>query len=299
MNKEIKTYCFDIDGTICQNTYGKYELAKPIEERIKFINELYKKGCEIIMFTARGSTTNIDWTNFTKKQLEKWGLKYTKLILGKPYAEIFIDDKGVEADQFFDDKLGKIKKSNKNYFSKISENFSLLHNDQVIYEKIDLLASEIANSFKKGGKLIFAGNGGSFADAQHISAEFTSKLKKDREPLPSILLGANSSSITAIGNDYGFNKVFSRELEGLAKKNDILISITTSGESQNIYELIKSANEIPIKNWCLTSHKNSKCSRITNTIRTPEKVNEVANIQELHIAIGHLLCMQTEYYFYK
>ncbi len=296
MNKEIKTYCFDIDGTICQNTYGKYELAKPIQERINFINELYKEGSEIIMFTARGSTTNIDWTNFTKKQLKDWGLKYTKLILGKPFAEIFIDDKGIEADQFFNDKLGEMKN---NYFSKIAKNFYLLHNDQLIYEKIDLIASDIANCFKKGGKLIFAGNGGSFADAQHISAEFTSKLKEDREPFPSILLGANSSALTAIGNDYGFEKVFSRELESLANKNDILISITTSGESKNIYELIKSANKIPIKNWCLTSNKNSKCSKITNTIKTPEIIDDVANIQELHIAIGHFLCIRTEYYFFK
>ena len=296
MKKEIKTYCFDIDGTICQNTYGDYELAKPIEKRIQYINKLYEKGCEIIMFTARGSTTGKDWTELTKKQLEDWGLNYTKLILGKPDAEIFIDDKGLEANTFFDEQLNP---NNDNYFAKISKNFSLLHHDPLIYENIDSLAIEISNCFKTGGKLIFAGNGGSFADAQHISAEFTSRLKKDRQPLPSIVLGANSSSITAIGNDYGFDKVFSRELESLANSNDILISITTSGESQNIYELIKSANKIPIRNWCLSSYKNSKCSQITNSIRTPDKVKEVANIQELHIAIGHLLCMRTEYYFFK
>ena len=106
MNKKIRTYCFDIDGTICQNTFGKYELAKPIEERIKFINKLFDNGCEIIMFTARGSTTNIDWTEFTKRQLSEWGLNYTKLILGKPYSEIFIDDKGIEANTFFNNQLG-------------------------------------------------------------------------------------------------------------------------------------------------------------------------------------------------
>ncbi len=294
MNKEIKTYCFDIDGTICQNTFGKYELAKPIKERIQFINKLFESGCEIIMFTARGSTTDIDWTDFTKKQLNKWGLKYSKLLLGKPYAEIFIDDKGIEANSFFDNNSTDL---DNNYFSKTARNFSLLHSDRTIYTKINLLAKDIANCFKSGGKLIFAGNGGSFADAQHISAEFTSKLKKDRDSLPSILLGSNSSAITAIGNDYGFDKVFSREFEGLAKKNDILISITTSGESQNIYELIKSANKIPIKNWCLTSNKISKCSKITNTITTPKNINDVANIQELHIAIGHLLCIRSEYYF--
>ena len=211
MNKEIKTYCFDIDGTICQNTFGEYELAEPIEERIQFINKLFESGCEIIMFTARGSTTNIDWTDFTKKQLNEWGLKYSKLLLGKPYAEIFVDDKGIEANTFFDNKS---KDFDNNYFAKTARNFSILHSDKEIYAKINLLAKDIANSFKSGGKLIFAGNGGSFADAQHISAEFTSKLKKDRNSLPSILLGSNSSAITAIGNDYGFDKVFSRDIFG-------------------------------------------------------------------------------------
>ena len=248
------------------------------------------------MFTARGSTTNIDWTEFTKRQLSEWGLNYTKLILGKPYSEIFIDDKGIEANTFFNNELND---TDNNYFARISRNFDLLHNDKSIYERINFIAKEIANCFKRGGKLIFAGNGGSFADAQHISAEFTSKLQNDRQPLPSIVLGANSSAITAIGNDYGFEKVFSRELEALANHNDILISITTSGESPNIIELIKSANKIPIKNWCLTSNKNSTCSQITSTIGTPENINNVANIQELHIAIGHFLCLRTEFYFLK
>tara|TARA_Y100001978_G_C23674541_1_gene425642 strand:- start:605 stop:1483 length:879 start_codon:yes stop_codon:yes gene_type:complete len=292
----MKIYVFDIDGTICTNTYGDYELAKPFNERIEFINTLYNDGNIIKYFTARGSGTGIDWYDLTKNQLDKWGAKYHNLTLGKPEGDFYIDDKGLEANTFFDEKLNPI---NNYYFAKIARNFSLLHNDPLIYENIDSLAKEISNCFKTGGKLIFAGNGGSFADAQHLSAEFTSRLKQDRQPLPSIVLGANSSSITAIGNDYGFDKVFCRELESLANYNDILISITTSGESQNIYELIKSANKIPIRNWCLTSYKNSKCSRITKSIKTPDKVNEVANIQELHIAIGHLLCMRTEYYFFK
>ena len=112
MKKDIKTYCFDIDGTICQNTFGKYELARPIKERINYINQLYEKGCEIIMFTARGTTTELDWSNITQKQLKDWGLKYTKLILGKPYAELFIDDKGIEANRFFDEQI----KNPDNYF---------------------------------------------------------------------------------------------------------------------------------------------------------------------------------------
>ena len=296
MKKSIQTYCFDIDGTICQNTFGKYELAEPIQDRISFINKLYDEGCEIVMFTARGSTTGIDWTKFTKKQLEQWGLKYTKLILGKPYAELFIDDKGIEANQFF---YNELPKSSNSYFAKIAKYFHLLDIQKDIYKKIDDLANEIAESFKKGGKLFFAGNGGSFADAQHITAEFISKLKIDRNPLPSILLGGNSSSLTAIGNDYGFNYIFSREFEALAQENDVLITITTSGESENIINLLKSANQMNVSNWCITSAKKSRCCTLSKIISTPTEVKEVANIQELHIAIGHLLCMKTEEHLFR
>ena len=102
-----------------------------------------------------------------------------------------------------------------------------------------------------------------------------------------------------LSKESNIDKIFSRELEALANSNDILISITTSGDSNNIFELIKSANKIPIQNWCLTSHRKSKCSKITKTICTPEQINDVANIQELHIAIGHLLCMRVEFYFYN
>lgn len=291
-----KKYCFDIDGTICQNTFGKYELARPIQERIDYINALFDSGCEIIMFTARGSTTGIDWKELTKSQLKSWGLKYSKLILGKPDADIFIDDKALEANYFFN----KIFEDNKeNYFLRLANFFNILHNNKNIYEKIDLASKELAESFKNGGKLFIAGNGGSFADAQHLCAEFTSKLVRDRIPLPAILLGGNSSTLTAIGNDYGFEKLFVREFQSLATNKDILLTITTSGESQNIIELLEYALSNNFKTWCLTSGKDSSCSRLSRTITTPLEVNQVANIQELHIAIGHLLCFKTEHYYFN
>ena len=97
----MTVYAFDIDGTIYNNTFGKYEQAIPIQERIEGINYLFDKGHVIKMFTARGSTTDIDWFEFTEKQLKEWGVKYHELIMGKPYADYFIDDKGVNADEFF------------------------------------------------------------------------------------------------------------------------------------------------------------------------------------------------------
>ena len=96
------TYCFDIDGTICSNTNGNYDQAQPIYERIKVINKLYDEGNEIIFFTARGTTTKIDWKELTEKQLKDWNVKFHKLIFGKPYSNIFIDDKGISDKLFFD-----------------------------------------------------------------------------------------------------------------------------------------------------------------------------------------------------
>jgi len=96
-----KTYCFDIDGTICTNTDGAYESALPMVERIERVNELFDQGHTIVLFTARGSTTKINWSELTKKQMVEWGVKYHDLLFGKPYADVFIDDKAVNDKDWF------------------------------------------------------------------------------------------------------------------------------------------------------------------------------------------------------
>jgi uncharacterized HAD superfamily protein len=98
---EKKIFCFDIDGTICTNTDGVYDDAKPMKDRINKLNDLYYKGHEIILFTARGSTTGIDWSAKTKEQMDSWGVKYHKLIFGKPFAHVFIDDRAVRDVEWF------------------------------------------------------------------------------------------------------------------------------------------------------------------------------------------------------
>jgi len=95
------TYCFDIDGTLCTNSDGFYASHKPYEDRIKKVNELHKKGHKILLFTARGSTTGKDWSELTMQQLKKWKVQYDYLIFGKPDADIFIDDKGINDVLFF------------------------------------------------------------------------------------------------------------------------------------------------------------------------------------------------------
>lgn len=102
------TFCFDLDGTLCTNTDGNYESAKPFEDRIRIVNSLFEKGNIIIIDTARGSTTKIDWYEFTEKQLKEWGILYTKLRVGiKPFADFYIDDKSIDDKTFFSD--GNIK----------------------------------------------------------------------------------------------------------------------------------------------------------------------------------------------
>jgi len=96
----VKTYCFDIDGTICTDTNGDYALAKPFESRIAHVNALYLEGHTIKFFTARGSTTRIDWRALTEEQLAGWGVRYHTLIMGKPFADLFIDDKAIQADAY-------------------------------------------------------------------------------------------------------------------------------------------------------------------------------------------------------
>lgn len=97
----LKTYCIDIDGTICTNTEGFYKEAKPYLERISQVNKLYDNGSKIIYFTARGSTTGIDWSKVTKAQLDEWGCKYHELIFNKPFADYYIDDKSLDLFNWF------------------------------------------------------------------------------------------------------------------------------------------------------------------------------------------------------
>ena len=107
----MKTYCFDLDGTLCTNTGGAYAEAKPILERISIVNNLYNNGSEIIIFTARGSTTGKDWTELTRHQLEIWKIQYHQLLLGKPFADIYVDDKGITDSDFFRDICCEIEKN--------------------------------------------------------------------------------------------------------------------------------------------------------------------------------------------
>ena len=173
-----------------------------------------------------------------------------------------------------------------------------IKNNKSLILKIESSANEILSSINNGGKIMFCGNGGSFADSQHLAAEFVSRLRFDRAPLPSIALGTNSSNITAIANDYGYEEVFSREIIAIGKETDILIPISTSGNSKNILKAIKSAKDKQIKVIGLSGKNGGEMKNLCDLIIVPSESTE--KIQESHIMIGHIVCSIVEYeYFLK
>jgi D-sedoheptulose 7-phosphate isomerase len=150
------------------------------------------------------------------------------------------------------------------------------------------IADTVCDCITRGGKVIFAGNGGSFADSIHLAAEFVCRFKIDREPLPAISLGANPSIVSAVGNDYEFNDIFIRELKALGKSKDIFIAISTSGNSENIIRCIREAKTMGLTVYGLTGKEGGKMAGHCKCMKIPSSVT--ARIQEAHITFGHILC---------
>lgn len=162
------------------------------------------------------------------------------------------------------------------------------------------MASEVAKavemiraSLAAGGKLLIAGNGGSAADAQHIAAELTGRFVRERKPLPALALHANSSALTAIGNDYGYEHVFARELAAHARPGDVLLAISTSGGSKNILRAIEEAREKKVAVIGMTGESGGAMRTACDLcLCVPSK--STARIQEMHIMIGHTICELVE-----
>ncbi len=166
-----------------------------------------------------------------------------------------------------------------------------------ILTQLEVLVNECLKSLNNGGKIIFCGNGGSFADSQHLAAEFVSRLRFDRAPLASIALGTNSSNISAIANDYGYEQVFTREILALADEKDVFIPISTSGNSPNVIDAIIAAKDKGIKTCGFTGGTVGKMSDFCEVIRVPS--NSTEKIQEVHIMLGHILCALIEEILFK
>ncbi len=140
-----------------------------------------------------------------------------------------------------------------------------------------------------GGKILFMGNGGSAADSQHLATELVSRYLRERDALPALALTVDTSAITAIGNDYAFEFIFSRQIEALCKKEDVVIGISTSGNSKNVIRGIEAANLIGSNTICLTGNDGGKLAEASmHSVVVPSKSTPL--IQQAHIAIGHILC---------
>ena len=160
------------------------------------------------------------------------------------------------------------------------------------------LCKTSVKAIKNGNKIFFYGNGGSASDAQHLATELKVKYKKKRRALPGIALSTDSSSITAIGNDYNFKYIFSRQIESLGKKGDIAISLTTSGNSKNLIEAAKISKKLKIKTFCFSGNNGGLIKKyVDNTIVIPSKTTSVIQVCELFL--GQLYCGILEEHFIK
>ena len=151
------------------------------------------------------------------------------------------------------------------------------------------IADLVIEALKKNGKVMIFGNGGSASDSQHIAAELVGRFKKDRVALPAIALTTNTSIITALANDYGYEIIFSKQIEALGQKNDVAIGISTSGKAKNVAAAIKQAKKMGIKTVALTGGDGGELAKLADiSLLVPSMVT--ARIQEAHITIGHIIC---------
>ena len=162
--------------------------------------------------------------------------------------------------------------------------------DDIKFDKnFEYLCKKSINAINNNHKIIFLGNGGSASDAQHLATELTCKFKKKRRALPAIALTTDTSALTAIGNDYGFQHVFKREIEALANPNDVVIGISTSGNSGNVLDALKLANKLNCRTLGLSGRDGGEMNSVCEiNIVIPAK--DTPRIQEMHIFVGHTLC---------
>lgn len=177
----------------------------------------------------------------------------------------------------------------KDQIKKSYETKQAIYRNEVLLDAIVAVAKECVALYKTDKKTMLAGNGGSAADAQHIAAELVGRYGFDRPSIPSLALTTDTSNLTAIGNDYGYDQVFSRQLEGMGQSGDIFIGISTSGNSTNIVKAFESAKKKGIKTVALVGRDGGLMAKMADmSIIVPS--DSTPRIQESHILIGHILC---------
>ena len=162
-----------------------------------------------------------------------------------------------------------------------------------LQDKIKNVTNQIVECYRNGGTVYFCGNGGSAADAQHIAAELSGRFYYDRPPLAAEALHVNTSYITAVANDYSYDEIYARYIKGVAKKGDVLVGISTSGNSNNIVRAFEAASELGAVTVALTGEGGGRMKELANiTINVPS--SDTPRIQESHILVGHIICQYVE-----
>ena len=184
--------------------------------------------------------------------------------------------------------------------TQLDENINVHHSLLSMSQNIADVIKQVQKKINKGGKILFCGNGGSAADAQHLAAEFIVRLRPhiNRNPIPALTLAQDTSTITACGNDYSFEDIFLRPFQALVKKDDILICISTSGNSKNILRVLKEAKRLKIFSVCFLGKGGGKAKKLASkSIVVPS--NNTARIQECHIFLGHFILEKIEDFIIK
>lgn len=165
--------------------------------------------------------------------------------------------------------------------------------DENLVQTIKVITEKIIAAFNNGNKVLFCGNGGSAADAQHLAAEFSGRFYTDRNPLPSEALHCNTSYLTAVANDYGYEFVYSRLLKGMGREGDIIIGLSTSGNSGNILKAFEQARTMGITTVAFTGEGGGKMKDLSDILMNVPS-NDTPRIQECHITVGHIICQLVE-----
>lgn len=179
------------------------------------------------------------------------------------------------------------------HFKELALLCDVLMNDASFQTSIETITKHIVSAYKNGNKTIFCGNGGSSAEAQHLAAELSGRFKFERAPIPAEACHVNSSFVTAVANDYDFSKVYSRYIDGFGKKGDVLIGLSTSGNSENILAAFKTASVLGMTTIALTGKTGGKLNDLSDYILKVPSTN-VPRIQETHLLVGHIICEQVE-----
>jgi D-sedoheptulose 7-phosphate isomerase len=179
------------------------------------------------------------------------------------------------------------------YFNRSRELLDRVAGDQQFLAAVTAIAERVSHTLRDGSKLLIAGNGGSAADAQHIAAELLSRFGFDRAPLPAIALTTDSSVLTAIGNDYGFERVFERQVRGLGRRGDLFLAISTSGRSPNVLAALKAAREIGVTTVGFSGARSAEMRALCDLfLAVPSE--ETSLIQQVHMTAAHAICEVVE-----